>query len=190
MDSTTNKRSAQRRGVNATGRSERKELFFMLTFSMARATAWRSLSGAALKVFIELRCTYDGSNNGKLFISYQDAAKKLHLSKSTVHRAFEELAEKGFIRKRRDGLWLSGMAAEWFVTDVPAREGQEATRDWRHWHPTQKQKMGTQVGRSKPKRPTTVPIEAKRPATVPIDEPESPPKASRYSTACTLYHGG
>jgi hypothetical protein len=61
---------------------------------MARSEVFRSLSGAALKVWIELRCRYDGKNNGRLSLSWDEAARLLGLSKSTVGRAFDELQRK------------------------------------------------------------------------------------------------
>lgn len=48
----------------------------------------RQLSGPALKVLVELRCRYNGSNNGKVTLSLDEAARLLGLSKTTAKRAF------------------------------------------------------------------------------------------------------
>jgi len=123
------------RGVLPNGRSEREERFFMLTYSMGHSPAWRSLSGAAIKVLIELRCHYNGRNNGQLFLSYGDASKRLYLSRSTVKRAFDELQAKGFLHKTRQGARHCRLASTWAVTDCPLKQGESPTRDWRHWQP-------------------------------------------------------
>ena len=119
--------------ANATGRTERVERFWMLTFSMARSPAFRSLSGPAVKLFIELRCRFDGENNGKLHLSYREAAKLLGLGKATINRAFDELQDRGFLRKTRQGARQCRLASEWMTTDQPAKEGEPATNDWRRW---------------------------------------------------------
>jgi DNA-binding transcriptional regulator YhcF (GntR family) len=44
------------------------------------------------------------NNDGKIFLSYEDAASQLALSKSTVKRAFDELQVVGFIVLMRQGV--------------------------------------------------------------------------------------
>ena len=85
-------------------------------------------------MYIELRCRYDGTNNGKLSLSYQCAADLLGIGKSTVKRAFDELTEKGFIIRKRQGQWYGRLAAEYIVTDR-GMNGHPPTRDWRRWRP-------------------------------------------------------
>lgn len=103
--------------------------------SMARSPAWRSLSGPAVKVFVELHSRYNGSNNGDLSLSFGDASRLLGLGKTTIKRAFDELSEKGFIRRMRKGHWYGRRAATWAVTDktidIPKHE--MATNDWKNW---------------------------------------------------------
>jgi hypothetical protein len=137
----------------------------MLTFSMGRSPAWRSLSGAAVKVFIELRCHFDGSNNGKLFLSYSDAAERLRIGKSTVKRAFDELQAKGFIRKTRQGARHCRLASTWAVLDVPLNDGEPAPNDWRRWQPgRQKQNVGTEAAQTLTNGAAAGPIQANRAA--------------------------
>ena len=125
----------KRRKADATGRSAGAERFWMLTYSMATSAAFRSLGGAALKVLVELRCKFDGTNNGELFLSYKDAAEKLGLGRASIHRAFAELQDKGFVRQTRAGHWYSHRAATWAVTDRPIQAGEPAPNDWRRWQP-------------------------------------------------------
>jgi hypothetical protein len=123
-----------KRRSNATGRNEGVEQYFPLVHVMARSPAWRSLSGPAIKVFCELRCRYNGSNNGDLSLSLDEATRLLHIGKATAKRAFEELSEKGFLVLTHRGRWCGRMAATWRVTDR-VHNGQPATRDWQRWTP-------------------------------------------------------
>ena len=56
----------RRRRVNATGRNEGIEPYAVFTYEMITSPAWRSLSGAAVKVWLEIRCQFRGRNNGEL----------------------------------------------------------------------------------------------------------------------------
>src|SRR3546814_15804876 len=96
---------------------------------MAQSIAFRSLSGAALKVFIELRCRYNGGNNGALTLSMDEGARLLGISKMTVHRALKELQEKGLVKMTRRGQWYGRVATTWATTDV-SLDGIPPTRDW------------------------------------------------------------
>jgi hypothetical protein len=91
------------RRVDATGRSKRGGQFVPISYDMAVSIAWLSLSGAAIKVYVELRRLYNGGNNGELSLSLDEAARLLHLDKATVARALAELGAKGFIRMTARG---------------------------------------------------------------------------------------
>ena len=125
----------RRRGRKAdrTGRSEDIQ-YWNLPYAVARSDAFRRLSGPALKVLIELRCRYNGGNNGRLILSFEEAARFLGLSKSTVKRAFDELVAIGFIKLRKQGRWHGRMASEWTLTILPL-DGFPATNDWSKWKP-------------------------------------------------------
>jgi len=125
------------RGVDATGRSKGEDQFVLIPYTMARSPAFRSLSGAALKVWVELRCRFNGGNNGKLSLSWDEAARLLGLSKGTVGRAFNELQEKGFIVMTKRGQWYGRLATTWAVTDK-SHQGHLATHAWKHWKPPAK----------------------------------------------------
>jgi DNA-binding transcriptional MocR family regulator len=100
---------------------------------MAHSDAWRSLSGGAAKVYVELHSRFNGYNNGEVRLSYAEASDLLALGKSTVARAFEELERKGFIKKVSQGQWYGRKASTWSVTDRPLRSGEPATNDWQAW---------------------------------------------------------
>jgi hypothetical protein len=82
---------------------EAGEQFAGLSYRLLNSPAWRSLSGPAVKVWLELRTRFNGGNNGQLCLSLEDAARLLGMSKSTAARAFRELAEKGFVKQPIDG---------------------------------------------------------------------------------------
>tara|TARA_R110001599_G_scaffold49279_28_gene141018 strand:- start:3261 stop:3791 length:531 start_codon:yes stop_codon:yes gene_type:complete len=125
-------RKRGRKGINATGRTKGDGQFLAIPYSMAHSEAFRSLSGPALKVWIELRTQFNGHNNGQVSLSFQRAADLLGMSKSTVGRAFKELEEKGFAKLRKRGQWYGRQAAEYTLTDVPYC-GHAASRDWQKW---------------------------------------------------------
>jgi len=92
------------------------------------------LSGAAVKVFLELRTRFHGANNGKLILSLEEAAALLGLGKATVLRALQELQDKGLVVCTRKGQWYGRLASTWAVTDQRI-DGVGATHDWRKWRP-------------------------------------------------------
>ncbi len=116
---------------NATGRNETVQ-YFSVSYAMAQSPAWRSLSGAALKVWVELRCRFNGRNNGQLSLSWDEAARLLGLGKGTVGRAFAELEAKGFIKMTKRGQWYGRRATTWAVTDK-SYQGHLAAHAWKHW---------------------------------------------------------
>src|SRR3546814_16801953 len=68
--------------------------YLPIPYGMAQSIAFRSLSGAALKVFIELRCRYNGGNNGALTLSMDEGARLLGIRKMTVQCALKDRQEK------------------------------------------------------------------------------------------------
>ena len=137
----TRKKKAKK--PNPTGRND-TEQYLGISYVMAHSPAFRSLSGAALKVWIELRTRYNGRNNGRLTLSWDEAARLLHLGKSTIGRALEELEDKGFIVMTRRGHWFGRMATEWAVTDRQL-DGHLATNAWKHWRAEPKPKNSSSV---------------------------------------------
>ena len=100
--------------------------------------AWRSLSGAAVKLFLELHTRYHGANNGRLTLSMNEAVDALGLGKATVSRAYAELQEKGFLRLVKEGNWYGRRAHEWRLTTKPTETAKgriSATDEWRYWRP-------------------------------------------------------
>lgn len=117
---------------NKTGRSRKAGQYVPISYAMAKSPAWRSLGGPAAKVYVELRSRFNGRNNGDLSLSCDEAKRLLHLGKTTVKRAFDELQEKGFIVKTSSGHWYGRKAATWSVTDRK-HSNHLATNEWQNW---------------------------------------------------------
>jgi hypothetical protein len=118
---------------NQKGRSKTGGQFVPIPYNMARSDAWRSLGGAAVKVYVELRSRYNGGNNGELFLSFAEASDLLGIGKSTAKRAFDELWEKRLIIKTSDGSFRGRRASTWAVTDRPLRKGEPVPNSWQSW---------------------------------------------------------
>lgn len=122
------------------GRSYGSGQYIPIPHVMAKSAAWRSLSGGAAKLYIELHSRFNGFNNGDLSVSYSEAAKLLSLGKSTVKRAFDELTEKGFVVRTSEGHWYGRKAATWRLTAKVARIPKYvvASNGWKDWVPAKK----------------------------------------------------
>lgn len=143
---------------NKKGRSLGGSKFVPVHYELAHSLAWRSLSGAAVKVLIELRTRFNGSNNGDLSLSLGDAARLLAVSKSTAKRAFDELVAKGFLVNMSPGHWYGRQAATWAVTmeaiHLPQAE-LKPRHDWKRWdgerlRPAENSERGTETARKAP----------------------------------------
>ncbi|TMM50734.1 MarR family transcriptional regulator [Sulfitobacter sabulilitoris] len=124
-----------RQGSNK-GKRPQDGQYIPLPYAQLKSAAWRSLSGAAVKVWLELHTRFNGSNNGNVRLSMNEAVSALGISKGTAQRAFIELQEKGFIAMQNPGNWYHRRAHEWRLTTkrMQTSKGmQPATDDWRHW---------------------------------------------------------
>jgi hypothetical protein len=128
--------------VNRKGRSD-DEQYAKLSYRMLRSDAWRSLGGPATKVYFELRARFNGSNNGQITLSLDEAKRLLRIGKTTAFNALSELEAKGFIVMTKRGQWYGRRATEYAVTDKPVN-GLPATNAWKHWKP-EKQILGPEV---------------------------------------------
>lgn len=127
-----NKNKPKRKGLNAKGRNKGDGQYLPIPYTMAQSTAFRSLSGIAIKAWIEIRCRYNGQNNGMLSLSLRQAADLLGMSQTSAKRALDELVDKGFLKRRSRGQWYGRKAAEYIATDC-GFDGNFPTRDWQQW---------------------------------------------------------
>lgn len=107
-----------------------------LPYAMLKSPAWRSLSGAAIKVWLELHTRYNGGNNGNVRLSLAEASKALGIGKATAQRALTQLQERGFIILTVPGNWYHRRTHEWQLTTKPMQTASSktpATNNWRYW---------------------------------------------------------
>lgn len=143
------------------GKSNRKSegQYLPLPYALLKSEAWRGLSGAAVRVYLELHTRYNGGNNGRLTLSYAEAAEALGLGKATVQRAYRELAAHGFLALEKEGNWYNRRAHEWRLTtkSMQGVKGKTApTHDWRSFRIPKKTKRGSA---SEPSQLSVVPFE-------------------------------
>ena len=157
---------SRRSRVNAKGRNKGEGQYINLPYELLNSEAWRTLGGAAIKVFFELRTRFHGGNNGKLHLSLQEAADLLGLGKATVLRAFGQLEERGLVVCTKRGHWYGRRASEWAVFDRGV-DGSPPSYAWKQWRPsgpprasvlkrTHKTKRGSQAD---PSAPATGPLQ-------------------------------
>ena len=88
---------------------------------MLNSIAWQSLDGNCRALYVEVARRYRGpnSNNGRIPYGVREAAKGLHIGRSTAQRCFDRLIETGFLRiGNRSGFNMKGRTAtEWLLTE-------------------------------------------------------------------------
>lgn len=96
--------------------------------------AWRDLSGAAVKLLVQIVRLYDGENNGAIMLSERHAAEALGVARNTVSRAFAELIDHGFIAVHQRGHFDRKVqhGTLWRLTFWPT-ERKVATHDYLRW---------------------------------------------------------
>jgi hypothetical protein len=127
--------------VNQKGRSRKGGKFVRLGNGLLTSGAWRSLSGSAVKYYIELRRQFNGINNGSIHVSLEEANKRLGMAKDTTLRAQRELVDKGFIRMAKRGGFHQRLATTWALTDEPVPPT-PPTHDYKTWIPKEKSSVG------------------------------------------------
>ena len=129
------------RGVDNKGRSKKGGKFVRLGDGLLTSEAWRSLSGSAVKYYLELRRQFNGMNNGAIHLSLEEAHKRLGMAKDTALRSQNELADRGFIRMTKRGGFHQRLATTWALTDEPVPPT-PPTYDYKKWRPKKKSSVG------------------------------------------------
>src|SRR5258708_1232645 len=94
------------RRTDPTGRSRGDARHARLYGWMLNSPAYRSLTPLARALLIELYALHNGKNNGELYLSVRDAAKRLNVGKTKAAPAFAELVDRQFIKARQTGDFL------------------------------------------------------------------------------------
>ena len=73
------------------------------------------------RLLVELCDLYNGQNNGEVFLSHRDAARRLGVGKNLAGKAFRELEDRGFIRVQQLGSFhqMVRHATQWVLTEFP-----------------------------------------------------------------------
>lgn len=101
---------------------------------LLNSEAWRSLPCEARALLVELYALHNGANNGSLFLSVREGARRLGVGKTTAARAFADLLDRGFIRPNVQGAFSRKVrhATSWVLTEFEYG-GQLATKDFARW---------------------------------------------------------
>jgi hypothetical protein len=115
------------------------ERWVQLKYWLLKSPAWRSLTGNAAKLYVELAMRYNGSNNGRIPYSVREAAKALNVSFQTAMRSLQLLQNRGFIVCTRRGafsLKAAPSASEWRLTEYANDTPPEhPTKNFMRWQP-------------------------------------------------------
>jgi hypothetical protein len=132
-------RKTKSKGMYANGRSKGNPKHVRHYEWQLSSLAWKSLSMTARCLEIELKSLYNGVNNGDLFLSIREAARRLNIADNTAKNAFCELQEKGFIIPKRKGSFSQKIrhATSWILTEYECN-GQLATKNFMRWQPKEK----------------------------------------------------
>jgi hypothetical protein len=120
------------------GRSDKAARHVRIYHWFQNTAAWQSLVPNDRCLYIELLTRYGGpgSNNGRIPYSIREAAKALHIGKSTAAESFRRLEERGFIRPMQKGKFdrKRKHSTEWCLTEFPCDlTGEPPTKDFARW---------------------------------------------------------
>ncbi|HZQ01367.1 MAG TPA: hypothetical protein VFB13_17615 [Reyranella sp.] len=123
-------------------RGRREAVHVRIYFWERESAAWQSLSPAARCVLIELKALYNGRNNGSLFLSVREAARRAGIGKTLAARCFRDLIDRGFTKIAQKGAFnikaasRRGDATAWLLTEFPhGDETGVGTKDFMRWRP-------------------------------------------------------
>ncbi|WP_138379462.1 helix-turn-helix domain-containing protein [Luteithermobacter gelatinilyticus] len=104
-------------------------------YYLLKSEAWRSLKPGPRALLIELYSLYNGNNNGDIFLSEREAARRCNVNRKTAARYFHDLQEKGFIFPKTKGCFnvKSPEATAWILTEFPYN-GNLPTKDFMRWN--------------------------------------------------------
>jgi len=112
--------------------SKRNNRFVALPYDMLNSSAFQNLSPKAVRIFIEIKRRYNGSNNGEISIGYAEAGKVAKCTKNTAGKAITELIEHGFIKRVKIGQFTCNLASTYSLTCEENGKGIK-TNEWKDW---------------------------------------------------------
>lgn len=94
--------------------------------------SFKDLKPMEVRILIELKKRFNGSNNGEISLSCREAAEICKCSKDTSTKAIHGLVRHGFIKYRKKGVFTNRMAST-FVLTFEKVNGRQETNDWKVW---------------------------------------------------------
>lgn len=138
---------------NATGRNN-SDRFVRLSFRLLISKAYRSLSPNARALLVELEMLSNGSNNGYIYLSVDNAAARMGLADHhAAGQAFNDLQERGFIEMMEEAQHFHVKAAErsrarrWLLTWNPGPGRRAPLWTFLDWEPTAKTRDAKRMDR-------------------------------------------
>lgn len=125
-----------RRRVLSNGRSKDNPRHVRWYRWMTSCPAFLDLDPYATRVLLELYMLFNGSNNGEIFLSIREGARRCGIAKNTVSRALKSLVSHGFIRRRAEEPIHFNLreARCWILTEF-GFGGRAPTKDFMEWRP-------------------------------------------------------
>lgn len=115
---------------NRNGRSAAR--FVALYDWFMNSPAWKGLKPGPRALYVELKRKFNGTNNGRLFLSHRDAAEALNMNREAISGYFAALVSAGFIVQTQGhclGPSGKGQAATYALTEEPL-DGRPATKEF------------------------------------------------------------
>lgn len=122
------------RKIDKKGRSKGNDPHVRLYRWLHQSEAYQSLDCTARSLLVEFYALYNGTNNGELFLSVREAARRLGVAPNTAQKAIRALVGRGFIRPRQRGSFhhKGGPATQWILTEFEFA-GEPGTKDFMRW---------------------------------------------------------
>ena len=112
--------------------SSAKQHYVQLYDDILNSPAYLDLKPPARALLIEFLRIHRPTRNGRLSISTREATERLNVTEPVALRAFEELAEHGFLRLTNLESWQERKAREWELTMLSVNN-REPRNDWMQW---------------------------------------------------------
>src|SRR5262249_47668647 len=136
------------------------ERFVLLRHLLTDSPAWQSLTGNARALYFEMARRYNGSNNGIIPYSIQEAVESLHIGPATACNLFRVLESRGFIVCTKKGAFSLKTVKEaslWLLTEHASDHPvAHATKTFMRWQMPEGETFASINGRpeSKTRYPT------------------------------------
>lgn len=108
--------------------------------------AWSGLKPQPRALYIELKRRFNGRNNGRIVLSYRDAAEAINVHRNSVGAYFAALEKRGLIAMtQRHYLGPSGIgqASLWALQELPTVDGAPAQMGFKKWREKQQPRTKT-----------------------------------------------